>query len=113
MANELKVMPRRFDQPIAGDKMQMQGAHFRPDSDIRVDAGNTDTYVVTKGVQYLHLIATSAIWVRVSATGASAEVGKDQFMAAGDSLEIYSIMIDADNFRPIREGDVVKCVVDS
>lgn len=115
MAKELKVMPRKLDQPVIADKIMTQGTHVRSGTDNRVDAGNSATYVVTKGVEYLQLVAAAAIWVRVSprgATSSDAEAGKDQFLASGDTLEVYNVY-DGVSYRRLAEGDFVKCVVDS
>lgn len=111
MANELLVMPRRFDQPVIGDKMMVQGTHVRTGTDNRVDLGNSDAYTVTKGVEYLQLWATAAMWVRVSSAGSNAEAGKDQYLAANTGIEIHSIYDSANSvYRRIQEGDQVKCV---
>lgn len=102
MANELLVMPRKHNQPIKGDKMQMHGEHVRSGADNRVDVGNSDTYTATDGVEYVELFAASALWFRISDSGANAEVGKDEFLAAGASTE-----------RGIKFGQQIKCVANS
>lgn len=110
MANELIVTPRRLDQPIVGDKLQIQGSHVRTGTDNRVDAGNSDSYTVTAGVQYLQLTADESVYYRISPSGASAEEGKDVLLPAGDSHEVYAIH-DGNAVRPIAPGDQVKCVL--
>lgn len=101
MANELLVMPRKFDQPIVGDKMPIQGSHVRPSSDIRIDADNTDTYQVPEGVgiEYVEMYATAAVWFRISKDGANAAVGRDEYLGLGNRIE-----------RKVGAGDIIKCV---
>lgn len=102
MAKELIIVPRKFDQPIVGDKMQMQGGHVRPDSDIRLDAGNTASYVVPDGVQYVELHATAALWFRISSDGGSAVAGQDEYLPADGIIE-----------RSVSPKQIIKCVLDA
>ncbi len=102
MAKELIVIPRKFDQPIVGDKMQMQGSHVRPATDARVDVGNSTYYEAADGVQYVELHAKSALWFRISQTGDNAAVGQDEFLAAGDVVE-----------RTIKPSERIKCIADA
>lgn len=102
MANELIVIPRKFDQPLIGDKMQMQGGHVRPSADARVDAGNSDSYTATDGVQYVELVAKAALWFRISDSGDNAAVGQDEYLGENDRTE-----------RTILPGQQIKCVLDA
>jgi hypothetical protein len=113
MADELKVMARKLSQPIKGDFVPYQGAHIRPATAlVSIDVGNSETFVVPAGTDYLDLRATVDLWFRISAAGSNAEVDYDQFIGAGERIQIGEVY-ESGAARKIKAGDVVKCVAES
>lgn len=114
MADELRIMPRKRAGLSDGNgAFPMQGAHIRPaTANGAIDAGNSESYTVPSGTDYLELVATADLYYRISSAGSSAVVDQDEFLAAGAKREVSEIY-DNSEFRKIRAGDIVKCVVDS
>ncbi|MET3414815.1 hypothetical protein [Methylobacterium sp. 1030] len=105
MANELIVIPRRLDQPIIGDKMQMQGSHVAAGIEQRLNADNAAVFTCPDGTAYIEIYAKSAIWYRLTPKGmtaANATVGQDNYLEAGGRHE-----------RCAEPGWTVKAIVDS
>lgn len=98
-----------------GDSLPIFGAHIRPSSASQsIDQGNSESFTVPEGTDYLELSSTTAAdnWFRISAAGSSAVVDQDIRVPAGKDKQI-GLVYENGEARKIKAGDIVKCIVDS
>ena len=114
MADELKIMARKAAKISSnGDTLQIQGAHIRPSTaTCSIDAGNSQTFVVPEGADYLDIVADVAVWYRCSSAGSDAVVDNDEYLQAGVTTQLSEIYENG-AVRKIRAGDILKCVVEA
>ncbi len=114
MARELRVNARTASRlKSVGTGVPVLGAHIRPETAINaVDAGNSDSFTVPEGTDYLDLWAAENLWYRISAAGGDAVVDQDEFLPGGSRIQVSSVYEDGVR-RPLKTGDILTCVVDT
>lgn len=114
-ADECKIHPMKAPKlSIFGMVLPIDGAHIRPATAIEsIDQGNSESFTVPEGTDYLKITVSGDVWVNVSSDGASAVVDQDQFVPSGGTTWVTDIKDAGGVFRKIRAGDIVKCISDS
>jgi len=116
MADELRIMARKAARlSLGSETAQIQGAHIRPSSaNATIDVGNSESYIVIEGTDYLEMTNQSAtgLYFIITSAGTSAAVDRDEYLGPGITVE-RSEIYENGVVRKIRAGDIVKCIADS